>query len=268
MFICNLKGIDIFDKLKVIGYSDSELCSITLKPFNICFNCGYDNKCAKTIILLSNSTTNCINNLYKCLPQNIKCEVLLNGNYIDIYHDFLKNYEQLNTGKKKKEFSNWRPMSADIYNTYIYNKAFTIKRYRLSYEICSYAYGVDYISYKLKPEYINTEIKENDEIVENKIVKICLFIYQTSNECLYKLPFNEYKNIIIECVYFEEYEVYTANLKKRLHIKDLEPLFEKNPDNYFYLHGFRNTIPLQSIIYYKKTYEEKYNNVHFLMALS
>lgn len=267
MFICNLESIYIFNNLKVIGYSDSELCSITLKPFNICFNCGYDNMCAKSIILLSNSTTNCINNLYKCLPKNIKCEVLLNENYIDIYHNYLNNYEQLNTGKKKKEFSNWKPMSTDIYNTYIYNKAFTIKRYKLSYDICSYAYGVDYISYKLKPEYINTEIKENDEIMDNKIVKICLFIYQTSNTCLYKLPFNEYKNIIIECVYFEEYEVYTANLKKRLHIKDLEPLFEKYPNNYFYLHGFRNTIPLQSIVFYKKIYEEKYNNIRFLVSV-
>ena len=270
-----ITNIENFGNIEFRLYNNT----IYIQTLTVLLSCSEIVNCQTQLIVLSDSKKETISHLYdNLIGRNNICEILLNEKNIDLYYNYLNNYNKL-INNTNKNFTNWRPCGCDKYNTFLKNKSFTIHRYKISipntkisinlldrksYNNYIYAYGFEYISYKLKKEYLHTKILNND-ICENKKVKLFLYINNISGDQLKSLPMDEYKIILIECKYLTIHQKYNAIRENKNHIDNLKEYFETYTDSTFVLYGFH---PSFSKDFLEKYYLENYalvDNVRFFI---
>ena len=123
------------------------------------------------------------------------------------------------------------------------NKDIVIQAFNSDHTVPTLSYGFIERKKKLKDEFIGLNSREivqlkNDKVEITKIVhnKNIVFCGDTSINIFENNPgILEYKNIIIECTFFEESDLPLAIERKHMHWSQLKPIIESNINVNFYL---------------------------------
>jgi ribonuclease Z len=230
----------------ITGWSKSGVrTGLYLEEFDILLDAGlyFDRK--PKLILVTHGHLDHINNLYSNLLDNIKKSIVmvpspsynLIRNYLNAQHSVSLH--------KKCIFNRYKMIGLENDYTINLSKKFKIIAYAMDHSVPTIGYGINIISKKLNPNYINKSKSELIEIKKSgKMVDIInekgfiLFCGDTSSKILNDLPFYKYKYVIIECTFLVDDHYIEAYKRKHLHYLELKPFFEKYTETNFILIHF------------------------------
>lgn len=230
----------------ITGFSRSGIrTGLYLEEFDILLDAGvyFDRK--PKLVLVTHGHLDHVNNLYSILLDNIlKPTVLVPPSSQKLIINYLNAQHSVSLNKKGF-FKRFKMAGLENEYTVELSKKFKIKPYLMDHSIDTIGYGINIISKKLNPDYVNKSQSELIEIKKSgKEVDIInekgfiLFCGDTSSMVLNKLPFSDYKYVIIECTFLDNDHYVEAFNRKHLHYLELKPFFEKYVKTNFILIHF------------------------------
>lgn len=206
----------------------NESTGIYIPELKLQLDAGYYFKCDIDNILITHGHADHIKDITSIIHNNTKkvniiCEVYLKPfleNYLQSY--FQLNSLNLNNSKLSKKIT-WNNSIKNI----------KIETFPVKHSVKCVAYGIITITNKLKKIFIGKsveeiiELKKHIDIKESIENKEILFATDLDHSSLKILPFDKYKNIIIECTFFSFEHVKEARNRLHLHWLDIEPIIKK-----------------------------------------
>tara|TARA_B100001248_G_C27376432_1_gene454531 strand:+ start:222 stop:1049 length:828 start_codon:yes stop_codon:yes gene_type:complete len=257
------------DFISISGFSRSKYrTGYLIQPYNIYLDAGLPCPITPNLILLSHSHLDHNAGLYSILIEGENTPVMLPDTDVVNTKKMLNAFSCLNSGKNIT-YNNWTPITEKTYDCIINKKKLIINTYDLDHSVKCQAYSIMIENSRLKGIFSElsgkelSELKKSTDITEKYLCPMMLFVSDTGNSVLEKLPFGEFPLIIIECTFIEKEHYEDSIKKKHLHWDDLEPIIDRNPDTTFILGHFSCKYSEEYLIDKEKELKEKYQNVIF-----
>lgn len=160
---------------------------------------------------------------------NIICPIFL--------EHFLKKYLNCFFQMVSLQPNNNKLSKLTVWNNNINNVI--IEQFPVKHSVKCVSYGIITKTKKLKNEFKNltgmqlAELKKTTNITETSFNHEILYATDLDHSSLKTLPFNLYKNIIIECTFFLPEHLSEARERYHLHWEDIKPIIQKYPDTNF-----------------------------------
>lgn len=241
-FIINIPS---YGDITIYGYSKSAYrTGYVVMPFGIHLDAGLPSPFNAKMVLLSHGHYDHIASLFSILIEANDCKVMLSKHLTSTISEMLTSTQKLNRFTRPNNNTikfDWNPISIQDNKDYMFSKNIMIETFKLDHNVESFGFGIYQIRNKLKEEYIGVpgreiaELKKTTEITYTIRNGIVLFISDTSKKPLDKLPFSDYKCVIIECTFFDEEHYEEAQERTHIHWFDLKHYVKKNNNTTFLL---------------------------------
>jgi ribonuclease BN (tRNA processing enzyme) len=143
----------------------------------------------------------------------------------------------------------WHPIGMESGTTsYMFHKKMrqAITTFECHHPVPTLGYGISEIRKNLKPIYrdaTQTELEQlkidGVDICEDKTVNHFVFLGDTTHQVFAKNPsILTYRNVIVECTFFDLRDVKRAKVDKHMHWENLKPIIMANPGVHFILIHF------------------------------
>tara|TARA_E500000178_G_scaffold356655_1_gene436689 strand:- start:2825 stop:3667 length:843 start_codon:yes stop_codon:yes gene_type:complete len=211
------------------------------------------------LTVLENNNSNIFTNIYCHLESMTFLEEFLKSFFKCNY-----NFCKINTSKIFKIHG----LVPDERREIILNKKkFIVEAIKSHHVIPTLSYGFNFISKKLKEEFKGKNGKELAELKKNGIginyeleSPALLFIGDTDRNIFYDSKFYNYKNIIIECTFFDIKDIQSSNDRKHMHWTYLSKIISENKSIIFHIIH----ISPKNLKSYSDLIINEYENVQFL----
>lgn len=234
---------------------------IRVEPFNFLLDAGLHFETQPKVILVTHTHLDHVNNLYSNLLGNEGKPLLFVPKTVSkSIISTLNQQHQLSVnpdGKKKfKPFNKYVLNELEDLPVDIRVKSkFRITPYQMDHTVPTLGYGISKIDKKLNPKYAGLSQDELKNLAQNRvqlsienIKNYILFCGDTSSFVLDLLPFDQYNIVIIESTFLYEEHLEEASKRKHLHINQLLPYIQSNPDTKFVLIHFSKRYKNEEII--------------------
>lgn len=256
----------------IAGYKTS----FYISDLDILLDAGYQNFNNPKFIFITHTHADHIASLGLTILENINSDVLSTIycpiDSFELLDNFLVSFLSCNynsdfVSKKKDKFYKLIGLSYGESFELVFNKKkFIIEVFKSNHRVPTISYGFNFVTKKLKEEYQNLQgkeiaklKKEGVEINYELIVPSLLFVGDTDKIFFENTDIFKYKNIIIECTFFDEGEIGMSSERKHMHWIYLSNIIKKFSEiNFFIIH-----ISARHIKDYKN-YVENYENLRFL----
>ena len=260
--------LDRLNPIRLTGFSRSAYrTGFIIHPYNIYLDAGLHPTVKSNLILVSHTHYDHIASLYPILLESKTKDVMIPSSSKDNISEMLNIMSKLNCGKT---IFNWNPIMTHNFDTKIIGKNIYIEIYKLDHRIDTNGYGIYEKQNKLKDEFkqlSSSEIsilkKNKTEICERIFVPIIMFINDTGNKVLSKLPFCVFKLVIIECTFIEDNHYQESLKRKHLHWNDLKHYIKINNNTTFILTHFSSRYKNEYLIDKEFNLQKEYPNIKF-----
>lgn len=235
----------------VTGYSIGGLkTSFYISDLNILLDGGFQNFNRPEHIFITHLHADHIGNLHLTVLENFNSSIFTNiycpvesEKYLNdwIVAFFKCNFHSSNVNCNKI-FKVFGVSEGQMINLIFNKKKFIVEIIKSSHRIPTVSYGFNYISNKLKNEYIDKNGKELSElknsgidIVYENICPSLLFVGDTDYKIFENENFYKYGNIMIECTFFDDKEYLLSLERKHIHWSKLKEIIQENIDIKFYI---------------------------------
>ena len=249
--------------------------SFYISDLNILLDAGYQNFNKPDNIFITHLHADHIASLHLTVLENNNSNVFTNIychlESMSFLEDYLNSFFSCNFNSKKvntsKIFKINGLVPGEKREILLNRKKFIVEAIRSHHVVPTLSYGFNLVSNKLKEEFKGKSGKELSElkksgvnIVYESINGCLLFVGDTDSNIFSENSFYNYKNIIIECTFFDIKNLDSSIERRHIHWLNLSKIIEKNSDLSFWIIH----ISPRNINNYEQFIKNKYDNCSFL----
>lgn len=165
-------------------------------------------------------------------------------NYIDAFYAMSKNNPKHNAHTKYNLIGVHEDTRIEVK---IRNIKYIVEVIKCYHTVPCVGYGFIEVRKRLKEEYkgksqeeLTILRKSGTDIQEEVEVPEFCYLGDTTEQVFENPVLKKYKTIMVECTFLTDDMLEKAKHKKHMHIRNLEPIFEMNPETTFILYHFSN----------------------------